>query len=321
MKKATILTGILLSGTLFVTAQEEKKEIPKKEKKESITINVDGDKVTINGKPAEEYKGDVDIRVNKNGWKGKDRIVKGYFKPNGLENMEGLFDKNFNWNTPSNRAVLGVVTADDEKGAKIKDISRESAAEKAGLQVGDIITKIGNKNIDGPDDLYDAIGKYEPNEKVAITFLRNEKEQTVTAALGKQNSGRRIIEMNDNAFDFDFSDLKGLERLKDLGNIKVVEGHPLSSRPKLGIKIEDLEEGDGVKVLNVEENSAAAKAGIQKNDIITQFNDEKVKDLDKLRNELSGMRQGDSFKLGYKRNGKSMEATVKYPKKLKKADL
>lgn len=318
MKKIFLLTTVLFTVIIQTNAQEEKKAAPKKEKKESITIHIDGDGVTINGKPADEYKGDLDIHINKDGFFGPDKVVKGFkIKPGNMDKLVEILGNGFNWKSSSNKAFLGVVTTDDDNGAKIKDISESSAAAKAGLKAGDIIIKIDNKTIKGPDELYNAIGKHEPGDKVTIIFIRDGKEETVVAELGKQ-SNRKIIEMDSNDFEMDFPGIEGLE---NLGNLKIAEGMPISSRPKLGIKIEDLEEGDGVKILNVEENSAAAKAGLQKNDIITQFNNQNIKDLDKLRRELSDMQAGDSFKIGYKRNGKSMETTIKYPKKLKKADL
>ncbi|MDQ2863883.1 MAG: PDZ domain-containing protein [Bacteroidota bacterium] len=51
------------------------------------------------------------------------------------------------------------------------------------------------------------------------------------------------------------------------------------NRPKLGLKIEDTEKGERVKVLSVEEGSAADKAGIKKDDIIIERNGEKINDV------------------------------------------
>jgi S1-C subfamily serine protease len=48
----------------------------------------------------------------------------------------------------SNKAFLGVTSEMVEQGAKITGITKASAAEKAGLQIGDIITKIGAEKID-----------------------------------------------------------------------------------------------------------------------------------------------------------------------------
>jgi len=54
---------------------------------------------------------------------------------------------------------------------------------------------------------------------------------------------------------------------------------------KLGIKIQDTEDGT-VKVIAVEDSSAAAKAGIQPNDIITEIDGDKINNTDEARDHL-----------------------------------
>ena len=65
----------------------------------------------------------------------------------------------------TNSAFLGVMSEKTEQGAKITDVTKESAAEKAGLKEGDVITKINNSAISGPDDLYKIVGQHKPDDK------------------------------------------------------------------------------------------------------------------------------------------------------------
>jgi serine protease Do len=81
--------------------------------------------------------------------------------------------------------MLGVTTEKAEQGVTIQDITKESAAEKAGLKENDIITKIDDTKIEDPDGLSAAIKKHKPGEKVTVTYLRDKKEQKVTAELTK----------------------------------------------------------------------------------------------------------------------------------------
>ena len=85
----------------------------------------------------------------------------------------------------SNHAMLGVTTEKAEKGVEIEDITNGSAAEKAGLKEGDVITKVDDKEINDPDELSEVIRSHEPGQKVTVTYLRDKKEQKVTAELGK----------------------------------------------------------------------------------------------------------------------------------------
>ncbi len=73
---------------------------------------------------------------------------------------------------------------------------------------------------------------------------------------------------------------------------------------------------DGVIIASVEDGSGAAKAGLQKGDIIIKINGEETKDAAYLRYELYKYRPGDTIDVTYIRNKK--EDTVKV--KLQKAD-
>ena len=92
-------------------------------------------------------------------------------------------------------------------------------------------------------------------------------------------------------------------------------------RPKLGLKIQDLEEGPGVKVLEVEEGSAAEKAGLKKDDVITSVGDAKVENTDDAREELHKNAEKSTYTIEAKRNGTPMKFDIKIPKKLKTANL
>jgi serine protease Do len=59
-----------------------------------------------------------------------------------------MFGDNFVF-SGGNRALLGVVSEKNDNGAKITSVTKESAAEKAGLKKDDIITKVGDTKIEG----------------------------------------------------------------------------------------------------------------------------------------------------------------------------
>ena len=66
---------------------------------------------------------------------------------------------------------------------------------------------------------------------------------------------------------------------------------------------------------------AAAKAGLQKDDVIAEIDGSAVTSVDELRNKLRDLKEGDSIKLTYQRNGKTQSTDIKFPKKLKTAEL
>jgi serine protease Do len=304
---------------------------------EPVNVLIDGDKIIINGEEVAEN----DPRINGQGKNGvilkrmiiprdkskENKIVEG--KPLDLN-----IDDVLSFATPaqSNAAFLGVISEENELGAKINEVSKGSPAEKAGLKKDDIITNVNEEKITGPKDLYDAIGKYKPSDKVQISILKNGAKTKLTAELEKNkaqsfsysmpNQGM-TIEPNfvpstprgrgnngTQRFGFELPQMPELNNF--FGNIE---------KPKLGISVEDVEENEGVKISSVSENSPAAKAGLKEDDIITEVNDKKVKDVDGIKPIIKGATEGTIFKFNITRNGKKTVIEVKIPKKLKTADL
>jgi putative serine protease PepD len=69
-------------------------------------------------------------------------------------------------------------------GARIRSVSPGSPAEKAGLQAGDIVTKVGDRRITDADTLIVAIRSYDPGTAVTVTLTRDGSTQTLKVTLG-----------------------------------------------------------------------------------------------------------------------------------------
>ncbi|GIF07949.1 S1C family serine protease [Actinoplanes siamensis] len=80
--------------------------------------------------------------------------------------------------------ALGVsVTTAENGGALVTQVVSNSAAAKAGIQQGDVITKVDGKDISESDDLVAAVQAGSVGQKMAITFTRNGSEKQVTVTL------------------------------------------------------------------------------------------------------------------------------------------
>ena len=87
----------------------------------------------------------------------------------------------------ASHAQLGVSVQDaagDVSAAGVAEISSGSAAEKAGLRVGDVITRVGDRTVDGADALIAAIRSHRPGDEVTLTYLRDGQESTAQVTLG-----------------------------------------------------------------------------------------------------------------------------------------
>src|SRR5688572_204040 len=289
--------------------------------KEKTVIEINGDKITVNGKPIEDLK-DGDVRVHRNKYKTMEGLNTYTLPRNGAGQSFSWDDHGNNFrmfgDMDENRAMLGVVTEETEGGVKVTEITAESAAKKAGIKEGDIIKKINETKIEDPDELTEAIRKHKPGEKVTVTLLRDKKEQKVTAELGKwKGVGPFGIGPNQN-FNWD----------KDyqFDVIPKVQATPRAyawsgNSPRLGLSVQDTDDGKGVKVIEVDEDSNAAKAGLKENDVLTHFNDKEVNSADEVAKLVKENKDKPTISLKIKRDGKAQNIEVKMPRKLKTADL
>lgn len=341
IRMAAWMVAAVLMAPVALMAQEEKDKVIKEEKKEKkdvqqiiitrknnsgdkVVVEVNGDKVTINGKPLEEYKnqeGDISVRLHK--LKDMENLARipgmsGTWSFNGNDNFSRIFSEN------SNQAMLGVTTDNNEQGAAVTDITKESAAEKIGLKEGDIITKVDDKKISSPDDLSKAIKSHKPGDKVTITYLRDKKEQTATAELTKWK-GMNIFE---STAPFKM-DLGGIDFDKSIPRALTIPRTPMPGQnwswaggaPKLGLSVQDTDDGKGVKVIEVDEESSAKKAGIKENDVITEVDGKAVNSTDDMVKMIKESKEKISIMVKLQRAGKTQNIEVKMPRKIKTADL
>jgi len=291
--------------------------------KEKTVVEINGDKITVNGKPIEDLK-DGDVKVYRNKYKTLEGL-NGY----SMQRARVGGSQNFNWDSgdhfnlfndvDENRAMLGVVTEETEGGVKVTEITGESAAKKAGIKEGDVITKIDDAKIDDPDKLSEVVRKHKPGDKVTITLLRDKKEQKITTELGKwKGMGTYSFAPGQN-FKMEMPNYNDLVSPKIQGFPRQAWG--TSGQPKLGLSVQDTDDGKGVKVLEVDEESNAAKAGLKENDIITNFNDKEVNSADEVAKLVRENKDKPTISLKVKRDGKTQTIEVKMPRKLKTADL
>ncbi|HXO74925.1 MAG TPA: PDZ domain-containing protein, partial [Puia sp.] len=187
----------------------------------------------------------------------------------------------------------------------------------AGLKKGDIIVKVDEISVGNPQELYEAVRKYKPQDKVTITFYRDKKKQQVTAVLGKTKAHKTA-----QTFQYNMPDMQGFEYKKmmpPMDNFPGFEG--FKGRARLGIHAQDTEEGKGVKVLEVDDESAAARAGVKEGDIITRFDGKEVNSASALAESAQASKAKPSVHINVLRDGKPLDLEIKTPRKLRTADL
>lgn len=83
-------------------------------------------------------------------------------------------------------AFLGITmtASSDPAGVAITSVYKDTGAANAGLQTGDVITKIDGKTMSSPSDVSIAVSSKNAGDTIEITYMRGGSEHTASVTLG-----------------------------------------------------------------------------------------------------------------------------------------
>lgn len=116
---------------------------------------------------------------------------------NSLEKMMQPFnERSFNNRYPNSdsspKVGLSVEDRADGEGVLITEVKPESAAQRAGLQMGDVITYFGTSEINNVDSLVDAIAQNQSKTDVNVKVKRNGNEKVIKLTIPKNLKKRDL---------------------------------------------------------------------------------------------------------------------------------
>ncbi len=156
---------------------------------------------------------------------------------------------------------------DHGRGAVITQVMKGSAADKAGLKVGDVVVAINGKSVYSSAQLRNAVGLMRIGERVDLEIIRDGHKRTMHA---------RIAEPEKTS-----AEEAGLTRMLSGAYLGMIDpGHPLAGRV------------EGVQVLDVKRGSPAARAGLRPGDIIVSVNRQPVKSVEDVRRAAGKSERG-----------------------------
>lgn len=334
MKQLILSFGIwILAGVSYKSiaqppkvsqGQTEEVIIRKKGSKDvDIRIQITDDNILINGKPMVEYKDDS-VKVI---FRKFDLGDVGYYKELG-DAFEGMSKAFGPQGVAKKRTFLGVSTEKENEGLEIESVTKGSPAEKAGLKEDDVLLSLNDTKLTSPQQLYELVTARKAGEKVKITYKRDGKKKTTSVTLAEKEETVRSFSWVErdgqrNVFTIPRVPEAPVMRFFERSEKGDAPGmnFTMNSRPKLGIKIQDTDEGNAVKVMSVDDNSPAAKSGLQANDLIQEIDGKKVMNTDDAREVLQMVRDKNKYTIQVIRLGKPVLVEVVIPKKLKTATL
>jgi len=205
-----------------------------------------------------------------------------------------------------------------DKGAYVQDVSEDSPAEKAGIEKGDVIVKIGDETVDNGEELTDAVRAIKPKTEVKIEINRKGEKKTMTAIVGKLKTPQVFsYNFNDDGFRSMVKPPTAPNMMKKF-NLRIateneINGLQTQSLTKQLGEYFGTPNGKGVLVAEVEKGSAAAKAGFKAGDVIIKVDNQSIDDVDEMNEELSEL-GGKEIPFDVIRNGKPVVIKMKIEK-------
>jgi len=167
---------------------------------------------------------------------------------------------------------------DVHTGVYIQNLVENGAADDAGLEVGDVITRVDGREVKAVPELQEQIGSKRPGDDVAVTINRDGKEKVLTVELKNKD-----------------------------GEAKIIEKEEISPLLTLGIDLSDLGQEDlnklgidnGVKVSKVNNGLLRRNTKIREGFIITKIDDQDMKSAKDVKDFFTKKQKGKGMIEGF----------------------
>jgi len=196
-----------------------------------------------------------------------------------------------------------------EDGVLVDDVIDDSPADEAGIRRGDVITGIGESEVNKPQDLKDAVRALEPGDEVTIHVFRDGEKKGFSVELGSDKLTEYHLDFDSphgTWHDRSGNRFFGTIFMGDEGGYLGVSTIELSDQLAEYFSVDD-----GVLVSEVESDSPAEKAGLKAGDIITAVDDNEIDSPSRLREAIRKHSEGDEVLIAVVRKGDKQEFTAK----------
>ena len=191
----------------------------------------------------------------------------------------------------------------DRNGAVVMSVSPGSAAAKAGLEPGDVVTSFNGKSIKNRDELVAMVVATRPGMTVPVKVVRDRQEKTINVTVDEldletETQTSRAGGGNDNR------DTPPQESTAGFGMSLSNITPDLAQRLRLDRNVQ------GAVVVDVDQESPAARAGLAGGDIIVRVGQQRIANAGDARRELDKVKAGGTVFLRVVRSGQETFVTM-----------
>ena len=189
----------------------------------------------------------------------------------------------------------------NRNGALVQSVTPGSAAAKAGIEPGDVIIAYNGKTIKDRDELVSMVTATKPGSTVPVRLVRDKAERTVNVTVEELDlEAETQTSRNDNAPDSAPQETSAGFGLS-LGNIT----------PQIAQRLRIDADTKGAVIMDVDQDSPAARAGLSQGDIIVRVGRAQVNNAAEAQRELAKIPSGGTAFLRVVRNGQEQFVTVR----------
>ena len=181
------------------------------------------------------------------------------------------------------------------KGALVSQVEKDTPAEKAGLEAGDVILKINNQAIHDDTHLRKVVGTLPPGTTIKMDIIRDGKEKEVKVTLGEYPE-ELLTSSNKTDEDNSYNKL-GIE----VANLT----------PDIARRFSIRDQEAGVVITDIDRTGEAYDAGLRVGDLILSANKTKIETVGELDSIISKLDKGDTILLYLKRDNRRFFSAIK----------
>ena len=187
------------------------------------------------------------------------------------------------------------------RGAIVLRVEPDGAAERAGVEQGDVVLSLDGQAVDSSNGLRNAVARLQPGTKVKLEVLRDGARQSLTVALDERRAS---------STERDSEDAPAPRAAEKPSGRYGLDVEPLT--PEMARQLRTRAR-TGVVIAAVDPAGPAGEAGLQPGDVIVSVNQTKVADGDELKSALQGTASGRPALLLIDRRGEPAYVTLERP--------